>query len=106
MPNILTIHRTGSVGKTTLASLVVRPRLGGKFFSFDKVEDVNGSRYGEEIIRYTCENFMAYLEEMYLSLGLQNTLTDVGETKRSRSSRVSSKTAGSASLITCSCLPI
>jgi hypothetical protein len=78
MPNILTIHRTGSVGKTTLASLVVRPCLGGKFFSFEKVDNIDGSRYGEEVIRYTCENYVKYLDEMYMSLDVENTLTDVG----------------------------
>jgi hypothetical protein len=78
MPNILTIHRTGSVGKTTLASLVVRPRLGGKFFSFEKVDNIDGTRYGEQVIRYTCENYHRYQQEMYLSIGIENTLTDVG----------------------------
>jgi hypothetical protein len=78
MPNILAIHRTGSVGKTTLASLVVRPRLGGKFFSFEKVDDIDGTFYGEEVIRYTHENYTKYLDELYMSLGVENTLTDVG----------------------------
>jgi hypothetical protein len=80
MPHILIIHQNGSVGKTTLASFIVRPRLGGRLFSLDKVE-ADAERYGESVVRYAEEHYVDYLEDLVMCRHASNTLTDVGSNR-------------------------
>jgi hypothetical protein len=48
MTNILVIHQVGSIGKSTISAVIVRPRLGGKFYSIEDL-DTDGERYGEKV---------------------------------------------------------
>jgi hypothetical protein len=50
----LIIHSMGSIGKSTLAAVLIQPRFGGQLFSIETANK-DAERYGQSVRRYTAE---------------------------------------------------
>ncbi|MEI6002892.1 hypothetical protein H3V53_39140 [Paraburkholderia bengalensis] len=74
--NVLIIHTTGSVGKSTLAAVLLRPRLGAELLSIEN-SNFGAERYGEPVRLFEAQDYLAYIEQLMMAEGT-NTITDVG----------------------------
>lgn len=79
MANLLVVSKAGTVGKSTLASVVIAPRFGCDEVIAIETENAAGALFAQGVTRFTAERYGAFLEYMIaLEDEGKNTVTDLG----------------------------
>ncbi|MEM5383528.1 hypothetical protein VSR68_07985 [Paraburkholderia phymatum] len=79
MANLLVVSKAGTVGKSTIASILIAPRFGCDEVITIETENAAGARYAQKVNRFTAERYLPYMEYViHASDEGKNTVTDLG----------------------------
>lgn len=79
MANLLVVSKAGTVGKSTLATILIAPRFGCDEVIAIETENAAGARYAQKVTRFTAERYAAYMEYLInVADEGKNTVTDLG----------------------------
>ncbi|MGF6931183.1 hypothetical protein OKW41_000322 [Paraburkholderia sp. UCT70] len=79
MANFFVASKAGTVGKSTISSVVIAPRLGCDEVIAIETENAAGARYAQKVKRFSAERYGSYMEYVIEATDEgKNTVTDLG----------------------------